>query len=46
MAKAAKPKKPRSDKYDKPLAVKGSFLDIIKASVKDAENKTADKKEG
>lgn len=45
MAKADKPKKPRAKKYDEKLAVKGSFLDIIKASVKDAENKTAPKKE-
>jgi hypothetical protein len=31
-------------KYNDKLAVKGSFLDIIKASVKDASDKTADKK--
>ncbi len=31
-------------KYNDKLAVKGSFLDIIKASVKYANNKTADKK--
>ena len=33
------PKKPRAKKYDGKLAVKGSFLDIIKASVKDADKK-------
>lgn len=38
MAKANKPKKSRAKKYDEKLAVKGSFLDVIKTSVKDAEN--------
>lgn len=31
-------------KYNDRLAVKGSFLDIIKASVKNANDKTAEKK--
>ncbi len=35
-------KKPRG-KYDDKLKVKGSFLDIIKASVKDANAKTISK---
>jgi hypothetical protein len=46
MAKAvkkAKPKKERPAKYDEKLAVKGSFLDIVKASVKHAENNSAKK---
>jgi|GEM_PF-2405778 len=41
-------KKPQTEntrgKYNDRLAVKGSFLDIIKASVKDANSRTADKK--
>ena len=41
--KAAKRKK-RGD-YDKKLAVKGSFVDIMKASMKDADNKSAKKKD-
>ena len=32
-------------KYEEKLAVKGSFLDIIKASVKDANSKVPAKKE-
>jgi hypothetical protein len=46
MAKAvkkAKPKKDRGGKYDEKMAVKGSFLDIVKASVKHAENNSAKK---
>ncbi|MEO6833126.1 MAG: hypothetical protein ABI378_11440 [Chitinophagaceae bacterium] len=43
MAKAQKPTKERPKKYDDKLAVKGSFMDVIKASVKDAENKGKDK---
>jgi hypothetical protein len=35
-------KKPRG-KYDDKLKVKGSFLDIVKASVKDAKAKTDSK---
>ncbi len=31
--------------YDEKLQVKGSFLDIMKAAVKDADNKSAEKKE-
>jgi hypothetical protein len=31
--------KPSTKKYDGTLAVKGSLLDIIKASVKDADKK-------
>lgn len=41
--KKVKVENPRG-KYNEKLKVKGSFLDIIKASVKDANNKTADKK--
>lgn len=41
-------KKPQTEntrgKYNEKLKVKGSFFDIIKASVKDANNKKADKK--
>lgn len=47
MAKAT-PKKKSTKKargeYDKPLAVKGSFMDIMKASVKDADNGNAAKR--
>lgn len=52
MAKASKKKqpakkaakKPIRGNYDDKLSVNGSFMDIIKASVKDASNKSADKK--
>ena len=44
MAKAAKTTKPCATKYDEKLAVKGSFIDLIQAAVKDAKNKTAEKK--
>lgn len=41
-------KKPQTEnargKYEEKLAVKGSFLDIIQASVKNANDKTTDKK--
>ena len=37
-------KKPISEKYDDKLAVSGSFLDIIKASAKHADNKAVKKK--
>lgn len=40
--KQIKPKKERASKYDEKLAVNGSFLDVIKASVKHAN--TSDKK--
>lgn len=47
MAKAVKkkasPEKGRG-KYDEKLAVNGSFLDIIKAAVKDTQKTTAAKK--
>lgn len=36
-------KKPRG-KYEEKLVVKGSFLDIIQASVKNANDKTTEKK--
>lgn len=36
--KTEKPTKERG-KYDEKLKVKGSFLDIIKASIKDAKSK-------
>ena len=38
-----KPQTPRG-KYEEKLVVKGSFLDIIQASVKNANDKTAEKK--
>lgn len=48
MKDKAADKKPQTEntrgKYNDKLAVKGSFLDIIKASVEDANNKTANKK--
>jgi hypothetical protein len=37
--KEATPRKPRAKKYDPSLTVKGSFLDVIKASVKGANKK-------
>ena len=40
-AKASKSK--RGGKYDEKLKVKGSFLDIVKASVTHAENNTKKK---
>lgn len=46
MAKAIKKdkaKKPRPTNYDDKLAVNGSFLDIMKAAVKDANNKSVKK---
>ncbi len=36
--------KPRAGKYEDKLAVKGSFLDIMKASVKHADSKAVKKK--
>ncbi|MBK8450758.1 MAG: hypothetical protein WBO31_09160 [Saprospiraceae bacterium] len=30
--------KPRQGKYDKPLKINGTFMDVIKAVVKDAKN--------
>lgn len=48
MKNKAADKKPQTEntrgKYNDRLAVKGSFLDIIKASVKNANDKTAEKK--
>lgn len=38
-----KPQTPRG-KYEEKLVVKGSFLDIIQASVKNANDKTTEKK--
>jgi len=47
MAKEAKKKAKKQNKrdngYDEKLAVKGSFLDIIKAAAKNADNKSAKK---
>lgn len=40
--KQIKPKKERASKYEEKLAITGSFLDVIKASVKNAD-KNADK---
>jgi len=31
--------KKRADKYEKPLVIKGSFEDVIKASLKQAKSK-------
>lgn len=39
MAKQDKPKKQRPENYDPKLKVKGSFLDVMKAAVKDAKSK-------
>jgi len=44
MAKKKEPAK-RPDKYEEKLKVKGSFLDIMKAAVKDADSKTPKQKE-
>ena len=43
MAKASKPKKEtkKRGKYDEKLAVKGSFLDLINASMKHANEHSA-----
>jgi len=41
--KKTKPKKKRGQ-YDEKLSVNGSFLDILKASAKDANNKSVEKK--
>jgi hypothetical protein len=53
MAKASKKKQPakkapkevKRGSYDNKLSVTGSFMDIIKASVKDATNHSAKKKD-
>lgn len=42
--KKAKPKNDRGGKYAEKLAVNGSFMDIMKAAVKDAKNNSAKKK--
>jgi hypothetical protein len=42
--KSPKPKKERAEKYDEKLKVNGSFMDIVKAAVKDADKKSAPKK--
>lgn len=47
MAKAKKEKNEETKKrgkYDEPLKVNGSFLNIMQASVKDANKKSAQKK--
>ena len=45
MAKAVKKaKKPVRGKYNEKLAVNGSFMDIMKASAKHANNKSTPKK--
>ena len=43
VSKKAKPKKQRASKYDEKLAVNGSFLDIMKAAVKDTKQHSAKK---
>jgi len=42
--KQPKAKKARPEKYEKPLKVNGSFLDIVKAAGKEAAKKNAPKK--
>jgi hypothetical protein len=46
MAKAEKKKTERKKRgeYEQPLKVNGSFMDIMKAAVKDADKKSAKKK--
>lgn len=39
-----KPKINKRGKYEEPLKIKGTFLDIIKAVVNDAEKNGADKR--
>lgn len=43
MAKATKPKKERSKQYEEKLQVKGSFLQLMQAAVKNAKDKNAKK---
>lgn len=44
MAKASKKNsKTRSKKYDAPLAVKGNFMDVMKAAAKNANDKSEKK---
>ncbi|MBL7712354.1 MAG: hypothetical protein JNL13_07825 [Chitinophagaceae bacterium] len=42
--KKAKPAKPRG-KYEKPIAVNASFMDVIGAAIKQADKKMGKKKE-
>ena len=46
VSKKSKPKvsKPKRGDYEKPLQVKGTFMDIMKAAVKDADKKIPKKK--
>lgn len=45
MAKVSKPKeRKKRGKYDEKLAVKGTFLEIMKAAAKNANDKSAPKK--
>lgn len=44
MAKAKKVKKPRADKYDEKLSIKGSFKDVFKIVKKNKEEKQPLKK--
>ncbi|MBL7682729.1 MAG: hypothetical protein JNK00_05175 [Flavipsychrobacter sp.] len=47
MAKASKVKKPKErGKYEEKVVVKGSFLDIMQAAAKNANDKSAKKKKG
>ena len=45
-SKKQKPKtdNPKRDEYEKQLQVKGSFMDLMKAAVKNAEKKSRKKK--
>ena len=43
MDKDEKKKKVRAKKYEEKLVVKGSFMDVIKASAKDAEKRRGSK---
>lgn len=40
-----KPKKERQPNYEKKLIVRGSFLDLVKLSVKDEKKKEKDKED-
>lgn len=45
MTESKKPaKKPRAKKYDEKVAVKGTFLEIMKAAAKNANDNSAKKK--
>jgi hypothetical protein len=39
-----KPKKPRADKYEEKVSFRGTFEQMVKISVKDADKKAREKK--